>query len=170
FGDGSFLGSAGSLRLNQPIVAMASTPSGNGYWLVARDGGIFAYGDAHFLGSTGGLRLNQPIAAVVSTPSGNGYWLVASDGGMFAFGDAGFYGSTRGLRLHQPIVGASATPPGKGYRLLAPGRGDLRLRRRPLLRLDWRPATQRAHRVDGVDTVGQRLLVRGRGRWGLRLR
>jgi hypothetical protein len=30
---------------------MAATPTGNGYWLVASDGGIFSFGDAHFHGS-----------------------------------------------------------------------------------------------------------------------
>ena len=29
--------------LNQPIVGMAATPTGSGYWLVASDGGIFAF-------------------------------------------------------------------------------------------------------------------------------
>jgi hypothetical protein len=38
--------------LNKPIVGMAATPSGNGYWLVASDGGIFSFGDAVFRGST----------------------------------------------------------------------------------------------------------------------
>ena len=31
----------------------ASTPDGRGYWLVAADGGIFAFGDAGFYGSGG---------------------------------------------------------------------------------------------------------------------
>ena len=65
--------------LNKPIVGMASTPSGNGYWLVASDGGLFSFGDAHFFGSTGSMPLNKPIVGMASTPSGNGYWLVASD-------------------------------------------------------------------------------------------
>jgi hypothetical protein len=43
---------------------MASTPSGNGYWLVASDGGIFAFGDAAFLGSTGALTLARPIVGM----------------------------------------------------------------------------------------------------------
>jgi hypothetical protein len=34
FGDAQFFGSTGAMRLNKPIVGMASTPSGNGYWLV----------------------------------------------------------------------------------------------------------------------------------------
>ena len=32
--------------LNQPVVGMAPTPSGEGYWLVAADGGVFSFGDA----------------------------------------------------------------------------------------------------------------------------
>ena len=67
---------------------MASTPSGNGYWLVATDGGVFAFGDATFHGSTGNIRLNQPIVAMDRTPTGGGYWLVASDGGVFTFPSA----------------------------------------------------------------------------------
>ncbi len=110
---------AGGVRLNQPIVAMASTPDGGGYWLVASDGGIFSYGDAHFFGSTGSLRLNQPIVAMAATPDGGGYWLVASDGGIFSYGDAHFFGSTGSLRLNQPIVAMAATPDGGGYWLVA---------------------------------------------------
>jgi peptidoglycan/xylan/chitin deacetylase (PgdA/CDA1 family) len=119
FGDDAFYGSTGGMRLNQPIVGMAPTPSGRGYWLVASDGGIFAFGDATFFGSTGGVRLNQPIVGMAATPSGNGYWLVASDGGIFAFGDAAFHGSTGALRLNAPIVGMASTPSGSGYWLVA---------------------------------------------------
>ena len=106
-------------RLNQPIVGMAATPDGAGYWLVASDGGIFSYGDASFYGSTGSIRLNQPIVGMASTPDGEGYWLVASDGGIFSYGDAGFYGSTGSIQLNQPIVGMAATPDGRGYWLVA---------------------------------------------------
>ena len=97
----------------------ASTPDGKGYWLVASDGGVFAYGNAHFYGSTGGQHLNAPIVAFATTPDGKGYWLVAADGGVFAYGDATFYGSTGGQHLNAPIVGISTTPDGKGYRLVA---------------------------------------------------
>ncbi|HEX4865320.1 MAG TPA: SGNH/GDSL hydrolase family protein, partial [Acidimicrobiales bacterium] len=37
---------------------------GNGYRMVASDGGIFAFGDASFLGSTGAIRLNKPIVGM----------------------------------------------------------------------------------------------------------
>ena len=107
------------VHLNQPIVGMAATPTGHGYWLVASDGGIFSFGDASFHGSTGSLRLNRPIVGMAATPDGHGYWLVASDGGIFSFGDAGFYGSTGARRLNQPIVGMAATPTGHGYWLVA---------------------------------------------------
>ena len=73
---------------------MAATADGGGYWLVASDGGVFAFGDARFYGSTGSIRLNRPVVGMAATPDGGGYWLVASDGGVFAFGDARFYGST----------------------------------------------------------------------------
>ncbi len=108
-----------NVALNQPVVGVAGTPSGGGYWLVASDGGIFSFGDAGFYGSTGGYRLNQPIVGMAPTPSGRGYWLVASDGGIFSFGDAGFYGSTGAFRLNRPVVGMAATSTGRGYWLVA---------------------------------------------------
>ena len=35
-----------ALLVNHPIVGMAATPDGGGYWEVASDGGIFAFGDS----------------------------------------------------------------------------------------------------------------------------
>ena len=119
YGTARFFGSTGALRLNQPIVGMAPTPSGGGYWLVASDGGMFSFGDARFFGSTGAMRLNKPIVGMAPTPSGGGYWLVASDGGIFSFGDAEFYGSTGAIRLARPISGMAATRTGHGYWLVA---------------------------------------------------
>ena len=39
--------------LARPIVGMAATPDGGGYWLVGADGGVFSFGDAVFHGGTG---------------------------------------------------------------------------------------------------------------------
>ena len=52
----AYFGSTGGLHLNQPIVGMAVAPGSQGYWLVARDGGVFSFGSgAAFHGSTGGI-------------------------------------------------------------------------------------------------------------------
>ena len=47
----TFMGRPANMHLTHPIVGMATTPDGKGYWLVAKDGGLFAFGDAHFYGS-----------------------------------------------------------------------------------------------------------------------
>jgi murein DD-endopeptidase MepM/ murein hydrolase activator NlpD len=106
---------AGALPLNKPVVGMAATPSGHGYWLVASDGGIFTFGDAAFYGSTGSLRLNQPVVAMTAAHDGQGYWMVAADGGIFTFGDAGFYGSRGSLVLSHTIAGMALSPDSRGY-------------------------------------------------------
>ena len=118
FGDAPSFGAPTS-TLASAITGMAATPDGKGYWLVAADGGVFAYGDAVFAGSLGALRLTGPVVAMAPTPDGKGYWLVALDGGVFAFGDAAFYGSMGAAHLNEPIVGMSPTPDGEGYWLVA---------------------------------------------------
>ncbi|HEY5383955.1 MAG TPA: hypothetical protein VIJ56_01880, partial [Acidimicrobiales bacterium] len=100
FGSAKTFGSLASL--NKPIVGMATTLNGLGYWLVASDGGVFSYGNAAFLGSRGGQPLNKPIVGMAATPDGGGYWLVASDGGIFSYGDAAFFGSRGGQVLNKP--------------------------------------------------------------------
>jgi hypothetical protein len=71
--------------LNKPIVGIASSPDGGGLWLVASDGGVFAYGDAAFYGSMGRQLLNKPVVGIAADRLTGGYWLVASDGGVFGF-------------------------------------------------------------------------------------
>jgi hypothetical protein len=123
FGNNHYLTYMGNLGddffLNAPIVAMAVTPDGGGYWMLGLDGGIFAFGDAQFYGSTGSMSLNKPIVGMAPTSDGKGYWLVASDGGIFSFGDAQFYGSMGGSPLNQAVVGMAAGPGGNGYWIVA---------------------------------------------------
>jgi hypothetical protein len=107
-----------------PPVASPSVPSTAdgipaGYWLFARDGGVFSFGRARFHGSEGGVHLNQAVVGGAATPDGQGYWMVASDGGIFAFGDARFYGSTGTWHLNAPIVAMIPLPTGTGYWLVA---------------------------------------------------
>ena len=159
YGDAGFYGSAGSIKLNRPIVGMASTHDGGGYWLVASDGGIFSYGDASFHGSAGSLTLNKPVVGMAPTKDGGGYWLVASDGGIFNYGDAPFHGSAGSLSLNKPVVGMAPT---LGRRRLLAGRHrrrHLQLRRCELLRLDRIDRAERAGRGD----VGGLTLADGSG-------
>jgi hypothetical protein len=107
------------LVLNAPVVGMAPTPDGAGYWLAAGDGGIFTFGDAGYFGSAASLHLSKPIVGIASTPDGGGYWEVAADGGVFTYGDARFYGSTGAIHLNAPVVGIVPTPDGGGYWLVA---------------------------------------------------
>ncbi len=102
-----------------PVVGVASTPDGRGYWLALRNGGVLRAGDARSYGSIGQKHLNSPIAGVAATPDGRGYWLVAADGGIFAFGDARYHGSLGTRPLNQPIVGIASTPDSRGYWLVA---------------------------------------------------
>ncbi len=66
YGNAGYLGSTGNIVLNKPIVGMAPTFDGKGYWMVASDGGIFNYGDAGFYGSAGNLLLNKPIVGMAT--------------------------------------------------------------------------------------------------------
>jgi len=118
FGDATCYGAMTGTPLNRPIVGIASDPVTGGYWLVASDGGVFAF-DAPFFGSTGSIHLNQPIVAISASPNGLGYRFVAADGGVFSFGDAPFLGSMGGHPLNKPIVGMATTPSDQGYWLVA---------------------------------------------------
>jgi hypothetical protein len=89
------------MRVNRPIVGMASTPSGPRYWLVASDGGGVTFGDAKYPGSTGGRHLASLIVGLTRRGSA-GYWLVAG-GGVCGFG-APFRGSASGLTCGAPAL------------------------------------------------------------------
>ena len=119
----TFYGSTGGTRLNQPIVGMAATPDGKGYWLVASDGGIFSYGDAKFSGSMGGRPLNSPIVGMATDAATGGYWEVAADGGIFSF-NAPFYGVDR----QHPLEPADRRHAGHPQRFGLPLRGVRRWR------------------------------------------
>jgi parallel beta-helix repeat protein len=139
FGDAGFFGSVpGALKpgahLSSPIVGIAASPgafvahgtalSGDGYWLVGSDGGVFSFGKAGFFGSVPGAlkrgaHLSAPIVGIAASPGvldastsdldSDGYWLAGADGGMFAFGQARYVGSVPGAlkpgqHLAAPVV------------------------------------------------------------------
>jgi hypothetical protein len=113
-----FHGSTGSLTLNQPVVGLASTKDGQGYWTVARDGTVVSFGDASFHGYLPGLVATSNIVGMAADTATGGYWLVGSNGGVYAFG-APFRGSIPGLGQHvSDIVGIASTSEGGGYYLV----------------------------------------------------
>lgn len=118
YGDAVFHGSTGNAKLNHPISGMARTTGGGGYWLVSREGRVFAFGDAELFGSLTGEPAS-PVIGIAATPAGDGYWLATADGSIFTFGAAPFLGSLGNVRLSQPIVGIAARPSGAGYWLVA---------------------------------------------------
>jgi ligand-binding sensor domain-containing protein len=106
FGDAVFHGSMGNKKLNKPVNGLVPTQNGKGYWLVASDGGIFAF-NAPYRGSMGGRHLNKPIIGMVRY--GNGYLMVGSDGGIFSFSNLAFVGSLGGSPPTIPIVGVASS-------------------------------------------------------------
>ena len=74
---------------------MAADPDGAGYWLVASDGGVFAF-DVPYYGSVPGLNRTEGYPGAVSlraTDSRDGYYIADAAGGVFTFGDARFHGA-----------------------------------------------------------------------------
>ncbi len=101
--------------LNAPIIGMVPSHDDNGYFMVASDGGVFAFGDAHFAGSCPGIGgCSGSAVAVMPDASGNGYWLMTSTGNVYTFGDAPDLGSPG----HGTVTSAVATPNGGGYWVL----------------------------------------------------
>jgi len=129
FGDSGFHGSIPGLgiapagsggagrKLNAPIVGMVPSSDGGGYFMVASDGGVFAFGDAKFEGSCPGIGgCSGAGVAVMPDATGNGYWLVTATGGVYTFGDAAYYGAP-GPQA-SPVTSAVRTPNGGGYWIL----------------------------------------------------
>ena len=135
FGDARFYGSipgigiapAGSgaaTRLNAPIVGIVPSADGRGYFMVASDGGVFAFGDAAFEGSCPGIGgCSGSAMSVMPDATGHGYWLVTDTGSVHDFGDAPNDGQPTddtGGRALDPgtVTSAVRTPDGQGYWIL----------------------------------------------------
>jgi hypothetical protein len=110
-------GSSGPKRLNAAIVGMVPSADGGGYFMVAADGGVFAFGDAKFEGSCPSIGgCSGAAVAVMPDATGDGYWLVTSTGGVYAFGDAASYGAPGPQSV--PVTSAVRTTDGAGYWIL----------------------------------------------------
>jgi SpoIID/LytB domain protein len=103
---------------DNPVVGVANTAVGTGYWFATNDGGVYNFGAAPYSGSMTGVTLNSPVIGLTNAGS-NGYWLLGRDGGIFSFGSAAFYGSTGDIKLTKPVVAIAARPSGDGYWFVA---------------------------------------------------
>ncbi len=88
-----------------------ATPAGDGYWMAATDGRVFAFGAAVHHGQAASPPAS-PVVAMAATPDGGGYWLATATGQVLRFGNAGAFGDLSGLALNRPVVGMAATPSG----------------------------------------------------------
>src|SRR5262249_43008406 len=83
FGDARYFGSAKGLHATSPVVGAAATRTGDGYWLLAADGGVFSFGDARFSGARPGS--SQPAVGIAASRSGQGHWTARADGSVVGF-------------------------------------------------------------------------------------
>ena len=101
--------------------AIASTPNGNGYWLLNAYRWATAFGRAGQPDQSGCRGLNAAKGSwtgIASSPTGKGFFLVSSNGGVVGCGDAIPVGGLTARPLNAPVVGIAATPDGKGYWLV----------------------------------------------------
>ena len=54
--------------LSAPIVGIVAAPDGKGYWLVAKDGGVFSFGSARFYGSLPAKHIVSSAVVGLATP------------------------------------------------------------------------------------------------------
>ena len=108
---------------NDVAAAIASTPSGHGYWIATAQGNVLTYGDAASFGTLTGAALNGPVVAMAASPDGEGYWLTAADGGVFVFGDAIYSGSLVGAipQGYGRVTGIAPFPDNQHYVLTTAG-------------------------------------------------
>lgn len=97
------------------IAGMARTASGNGYWLVGSNGGVYSFGDAQFYGSAVGHTASS-IVAMAARPQGDGYWILAQDGQVWKFPEDV---SVQASGWTANAVSIEATPSGAGFWALA---------------------------------------------------
>ena len=99
--------------LNSPVVAAATTPTGDGIVEVTKSGSVCATGNITATGGNGSARnwCVTPISALASDEAskgsyvtgiatdstGAGYWVLLSDGAVYSFGDATYYGGSNSV-------------------------------------------------------------------------
>jgi hypothetical protein len=98
-----------------PIAVPSPTPQG--YWLGATDGGVFSFG-VPFFGSQAGV-VSQPVSGIAAVPGGGSYNLAGSEGAVYNHGPFGADCTGLTTTPNQPVVGIAAAPGGNGCWLAA---------------------------------------------------
>ena len=105
-----------------PVVGIAGSTDGKGYFVATVDGVVSAFGDVKSHGDLQSKNIHRTdIVAIVATADAGGYWLIGADGEVYNFGDAAFFGDL--LHLTNPVqvtdvVGMVPASGDKGYFLL----------------------------------------------------
>lgn len=111
-----YFGSGAARHAQTPIVGMASTADGRGYWMVSSSGRVYAFGDATRIRGPSPAR---SVAGIVANPRG-GYWLFSTSGNVYRGAGSGWFGSVATRRVRRPsIVGMASTADGRGYWLVS---------------------------------------------------
>lgn len=104
-----------TIGADRPVVSIAGTPTGDGYWLLDARGAVVARGDATWQGDVAQWLLLGSPTQVVATPSGQGYAIVSNAGPLYSFGDAPLMGWSRPDSPPSPAQAIVMTPSGKGH-------------------------------------------------------
>jgi hypothetical protein len=77
---------------------IASTPSGNGYWVLKPDGSVWSYGDAEYKGgcnpgASAPMPAGHVAVGIAAHPVTQGYWITTNFGEVYAFGSSDYKGS-----------------------------------------------------------------------------
>jgi len=64
FGDAAYHGSTGGGLVTAPIIGLAPTADGGGYWEAGADGTVLGFGDATVSGSLADVPLARPIVGL----------------------------------------------------------------------------------------------------------
>lgn len=91
----------------------ATTPQAtkDGYWMVARNGAVYAFGGVRHHGNAP----TNSAADLEPTKAKRGYWIVDDAGRVYAFGDARHLGNAGALPPGERVTSISRTPSGSGY-------------------------------------------------------
>ena len=98
----------------ESVVGFAANNGGRGFWVLTRQGRVFALDGAPDLGSV--AADGEELVDLVGHPGAAGYWVLSASGRVRAFGAAREHGSRRGR-----AVGMAPHRSGAGYWIAAPG-------------------------------------------------